>query len=144
MRRWLHRRRLVGVRKSTSVLKDQRPILGTPEVPEGTQLIHRVECPYGPLVEERNWTLWLAAYTPSPTFRRVLLKLNIAVRKVLTIRNWKVIRDTLLTSITRWQTMDGRTWQGAISRNLKTTGRKSGVAMPCTAWIPAILRKHWL
>ncbi|MDI8083813.1 TonB-dependent receptor, partial [Salmonella enterica subsp. enterica serovar Kentucky] len=28
-------------------------ILGTPEVPEGTQLIHRVECPYGPLVEEK-------------------------------------------------------------------------------------------
>ncbi len=23
-----------------------------PEVPEGTQLIHRVECPYGPLVED--------------------------------------------------------------------------------------------
>ncbi|STF43705.1 crotonobetainyl-CoA:carnitine CoA-transferase [Escherichia coli] len=37
-------------------------LLGTPEIPEGTQLIHRIECPYGPLVEEKL-DAWLAAHT---------------------------------------------------------------------------------
>ncbi|WP_176264981.1 CoA transferase, partial [Salmonella enterica] len=55
---------LVGITQINECFKDigLAHILGTPEVPEGTQLIHRVECPYGPLVEEKL-DAWLATHT---------------------------------------------------------------------------------
>ncbi len=43
-------------------------ILGTPEVLEGTQLIHRVECPL--TARRRETEARLAQHTPSPTFRQ--------------------------------------------------------------------------
>ena len=46
---------LVGITQIEECFKDigLAHLLGTPEIPEGTQLIHRIECPYGPLVEYR-------------------------------------------------------------------------------------------
>lgn len=46
---------LVGITQIAECFKDigLAHLLGTPEIPEGTQLIHRIECPYGPLVEEK-------------------------------------------------------------------------------------------
>ncbi|SPW47940.1 crotonobetainyl-CoA:carnitine CoA-transferase [Escherichia coli] len=47
---------LVGITQIEECFKDigLAHLLGTPEIPEGTQLIHRIECPYGPLVEEKT------------------------------------------------------------------------------------------
>lgn len=55
---------LVGITQIEECFKDigLAHLLGTPEIPEGTQLIHRIECPYGPLVEEKL-DAWLAAHT---------------------------------------------------------------------------------
>ncbi|WP_205414300.1 CoA transferase, partial [Serratia marcescens] len=55
---------LVGITQIEECFKDigLAHLLGTSEIPEGTQLIHRIECPYGPLVEEKL-DAWLAAHT---------------------------------------------------------------------------------
>lgn len=55
---------LVGITQIEECFKDigLAHLLGTPEIPEGTQLIHRIECPYGPLVEEKL-DAWLATHT---------------------------------------------------------------------------------
>lgn len=114
---------LVGITQINECFKDigLAHILGTPEVPEGTQLIHRVECPYGPLVEEKL-DAWLAAHTIADVQAR-FAELNIACAKVLTIPELEgnpqyVARE----SITQWQTMDGRTCKGPnIMPKFKTT-----------------------
>ena len=104
---------LVGITQIAECFKDigLAHILGTPEVPEGTQLIHRIECPYGPLVEEKL-DAWLLAHTIAEVKAR-FAELNIACAKVLTIPELEgnpqyVARE----SITQWQTLDGRTCKG--------------------------------
>ncbi len=85
MRRWLHRWSWSASRKSTSVLKIlARPILQYARSSGGTQLIHRVECPYGPFVEEETGRARLA-HTIADVQAR-FAELNIACAKVLTIR----------------------------------------------------------
>ncbi|EOU7596338.1 CoA transferase, partial [Shigella sonnei] len=104
---------LVGITQIEECFKDidLAHLLGTPEIPEGTQLIHRIECPYGPLVEEKL-DAWLAAHTIAEVKER-FAELNIACAKVLTVPELEsnpqyVARE----SITQWQTMDGRTCKG--------------------------------
>ncbi len=70
-----------------------------------------MECPYGPLVEEKL-DARLAAHTIADVQAR-FAELNIACAKVLTIPELEgnpqyVARE----SITQWQTMDGRTCKG--------------------------------
>ncbi|EPB6452952.1 L-carnitine/gamma-butyrobetaine antiporter [Escherichia coli] len=104
---------LVGITQIEECFKDigLAHLLSTPEIPEGTQLIHRIECPYGPLVEEKL-DAWLAAHTIAEVKER-FAELNIACAKVLTVPELEsnpqyVARE----SITQWQTMDGRTCKG--------------------------------
>lgn len=104
---------LVGITQIAECFKDigLAHLLGTPEIPEGTQLIHRIECPYGPLVEEKL-DAWLATHTIAEVKER-FAELNIACAKVLTVPELEsnpqyVARE----SITQWQTMDGRTCKG--------------------------------
>ena len=104
---------LVGITQIAECFKDigLAHLLGTPEIPAGTQLIHRIECPYGPLVEEKL-DAWLAAHTIAEVKER-FAELNIACAKVLTVPELEsnpqyVARE----SITQWQTMDGRTCKG--------------------------------
>ncbi|MFP1452660.1 CoA transferase [Escherichia coli] len=75
---------LVGITQIEECFKDigLAHLLGTPEIPEGTQLIHRIECPYGPLVEEKL-DAWLATHTIAEVKER-FAELNIACAKVLT------------------------------------------------------------
>jgi L-carnitine CoA-transferase len=85
-------------------------LLGTDEVPEGTQLISR-ENPVGVLVEER-----LDAYLAERSVAEalaLLAELKVAGAKVLTIPELEsnpqyVARE----SFTQWQTMSGRTFKG--------------------------------
>jgi L-carnitine CoA-transferase len=129
---------LVGITQIAECFKDigLAHILGTPEVPEGTQLIHRIECPYGPLVEEKL-DAWLLTHTIAEVKAR-FAELNIACAKVLTIPELEgnpqyVARE----SITQWQTMDGRTCKGPnIMPKFKNNPGKSGAACRHTAWIP--------
>lgn len=86
-------------------------LLGTPEIPEGTQLIHRVECPYGPLVEEKL-DEWLGSRSIDEVLAR-LAELNIASAKVLTIPELETNPQYIAReSITSWQTMEGKTCRG--------------------------------
>ncbi len=104
---------IVGITQIQEIFKDigLAHLLGTPEIPEGTQLIHRVECPYGPLVEEKL-DEWLGERDIDVVLAR-LAELNIASAKVLTIPELKTNPQYIAReSITSWQTMDGRTCRG--------------------------------
>ncbi|MTB47375.1 L-carnitine CoA-transferase [Providencia sp. PROV188] len=104
---------IVGITQIQEIFKDigLAHLLGTPEIPEGTQLIHRVECPYGPLVEEKL-DEWLGARDIDVVLAR-LAELNIASAKVLTIPELETNPQYIAReSITSWQTMDGRTCRG--------------------------------
>lgn len=63
---------LVGITQIEECFKDigLAHLLGTPEIPEGTQLIHRIECPYGPLVEENSMPGW--RHIPSQKLKNAL------------------------------------------------------------------------
>ncbi|ETS99338.1 MULTISPECIES: L-carnitine CoA-transferase [Providencia] len=104
---------IVGITQIQEIFKDigLAHLLGTPEIPEGTQLIHRVECPYGPLVEEKL-DEWLGARDIDVVLAR-LAELNIASAKVLTIPELETNPQYIAReSITSWQTMEGRTCRG--------------------------------
>ncbi|EBL0156462.1 L-carnitine CoA-transferase [Salmonella enterica] len=135
---------LVGITQINECFKDigLAHILGTPEVPEGTQLIHRVECPYGPLVEEKL-DAWLATHTIADVQAR-FAELNIACAKVLTIPELEgnpqyVARE----SITQWQTMDGRTCKGPnIMPKFKNNPGKIWRGMPSHGMDTAAILKN--
>jgi len=104
---------LVGSNQLEEMFKDMgiSHLLGTPEIPTGTQLIHRIECPHGYLIEDK-----LDEYLAKRTISQVLARfaeLNVASAKVLTIPELEhnpqyIARE----SITEWQSMDGRTVRG--------------------------------
>ncbi|WP_025821198.1 L-carnitine CoA-transferase [Shewanella marina] len=104
---------LVGVTQIEEMFKDMNiaHLLGTEEVPTGTQLIHRVECPFGELIEAK-----LDEYLATRSIAEVLARfgeLKVACAKVLTIPELEsnpqyVARE----SITEWQTIDGKTCKG--------------------------------
>ncbi|EAM3331268.1 L-carnitine CoA-transferase [Salmonella enterica] len=135
---------LVGITQINECFKDigLAPILGTPEVPEGTQLIHRIECPYGPLVEEKL-DAWLATRSIADVQAR-FAELNIACAKVLTIPELEhhpqyVARE----SITQWQTMDGRTCKGPnVMPKFKNNPGKIWRAMPSHGMDTAAILKN--
>jgi L-carnitine CoA-transferase len=104
---------LVGAHQIEEMFKDMgiADLWATPEIPEGTQLIHRIECPYGQLVEDKL-DEFLASRTIEQTLAR-FAELKIASTKVLTIPELEgnpqyVARD----SITTWQTIDGQRCKG--------------------------------
>lgn len=104
---------IVGISQIQEIFKDigLAHLLGTPEIPEGTQLIHRVECPHGPLVEEKL-DEWLGARSMDEVLAR-LSEINIASAKVLTIPELESHPQYIAReSITEWQAMDGRTCKG--------------------------------
>jgi L-carnitine CoA-transferase len=103
---------IVGVRPVQDMFKTLglEHLLGTDEVPEGTQLISR-ENPVGVLVEER-----LDAFMGERSVKealKILADLHVAGARVLTIPELEsnpqyVARE----SFTQWQTMSGRTFKG--------------------------------
>ncbi|MDO5404283.1 MAG: L-carnitine CoA-transferase [Proteus sp. (in: enterobacteria)] len=104
---------VVGITQIEEIFKDigLAHLLGTPEVPEGTQLIHRINCTHGQLFEDKL-DEWLAKQPITDVLKR-LSELNIASAKVLTIPELEdnpqyIARE----SITEWQTMDGETCKG--------------------------------
>ncbi|SUC13542.1 crotonobetainyl-CoA:carnitine CoA-transferase [Proteus vulgaris] len=104
---------VVGITQIEEIFKDigLDHLLGTPEVPEGTQLIHRINCPHGQLFEDKL-DEWLAKQPITDVLKR-LSELNIASAKVLTIPELEdnpqyIARE----SITEWQTMNGDTCKG--------------------------------
>ncbi len=104
---------VVGITQIEEIFKDigLAHLLGTPEVPEGTQLIHRINCPHGQLFEDKL-DEWLAKQPITDVLKR-LSELNIASAKVLTIPELEdnpqyIARE----SITEWQTMNGDTCKG--------------------------------
>ncbi|HEJ9439146.1 TPA: L-carnitine CoA-transferase [Proteus mirabilis] len=104
---------VVGITQIEEIFKDigLAHLLGTPEVPEGTQLIHRINCPHGQLFEDKL-DEWLA-HQPITAVLKRLSELNIASAKVLTIPELEgnpqyVARE----SITQWKTMSGETCKG--------------------------------
>ncbi|MBB3322495.1 L-carnitine CoA-transferase [Atlantibacter sp. RC6] len=104
---------LVGITQIQEIFKDigLAHLLNTPEIPEGTQLIHRIECPHGMLIEEKLDS-WLAALTIEQVLAR-LAELNIASAKVLTIPELEhnpqyIARE----SLTQWQNLEGKTCRG--------------------------------
>ncbi|MBQ0214744.1 L-carnitine CoA-transferase [Proteus vulgaris] len=104
---------VVGITQIEEIFKDigLAHLLGTPEVPEGTQLIHRINCPHGQLFEDKL-DEWLAKQPITEVLKR-LSELNIASAKVLTIPELEdnpqyIARE----SITEWQTMNGETCKG--------------------------------
>lgn len=104
---------VVGITQIEEIFKDigLAHLLGTPEVPEGTQLIHRINCPHGQLFEDKL-DEWLA-HQPITAVLKRLSELNIASAKVLTIPELEgnpqyVARE----SITQWRTMSGETCKG--------------------------------
>ena len=104
---------VVGITQIEEIFKDigLAYLLGTPEVPEGTQLIHRINCPHGQLFEDKL-DEWLAKQPITEVLKR-LSELNIASAKVLTIPELEdnpqyIARE----SITEWQTMNGETCKG--------------------------------
>lgn len=104
---------LVGIPQIQSLFQDigLAHLLGTPEIPQGTQLIHRVECPYGPLVEEKL-DLWLSQQSIESALQR-LGEINVASAKVLGVDELESNPQyQARESITHWQTMDGKTCTG--------------------------------
>ncbi|HGN1267868.1 TPA: L-carnitine CoA-transferase [Proteus mirabilis] len=104
---------VVGITQIEEIFKDigLAHLLGTPEVPKGTQLIHRINCPHGQLFEDKL-DEWLANQPITAVLKR-LSELNIASAKVLTIPELEgnpqyVARE----SITQWKTMSGETCKG--------------------------------
>lgn len=103
---------IVGVRQIQDMFKilGLEHLLGTDDMPEGTQLISR-ENPVGSFVEER-----LDAYLGERDVEealKLLAELHVAGAKVLTIPELEsnpqyVARE----SITQWRTMSGRTFKG--------------------------------
>ncbi len=127
---------IVGITQIQEIFKDigLAHLLGTPEIPEGTQLIHRVECPYGPLVEEKL-DEWLGSRSIDEVLAR-LAELNIASAKVLTIPELETNPQYIAReSITSWQTMEGKPAVVLMScLNSKITPDKSGEACHHTVW----------
>jgi crotonobetainyl-CoA:carnitine CoA-transferase CaiB-like acyl-CoA transferase len=103
---------LVGITQIAECFNDigLAHILGTPEVPEGTQLIHCIECPYGPLVEEKL-DAWLLTHTIAEVKAR-FAELNIACAKVLTIPELKATRSTSPAN----QSPNGKPWMAVPAR----------------------------
>lgn len=104
---------VVGITQIEEIFKDigLAHLLGTPEVPKGTQLIHRINCPHGQLFEDKL-DEWLVNQPITAVLKR-LSELNIASAKVLTIPELEgnpqyVARE----SITQWKTMSGETCKG--------------------------------
>ncbi|MDM3746928.1 L-carnitine CoA-transferase [Proteus mirabilis] len=104
---------VVGITQIEEIFKDigLAHLLDTPEVPKGTQLIHRINCPHGQLFEDKL-DEWLANQPITAVLKR-LSELNIASAKVLTIPELEgnpqyVARE----SITQWKTMSGETCKG--------------------------------
>ncbi|HEK2882628.1 TPA: L-carnitine CoA-transferase [Proteus mirabilis] len=104
---------VVGITQIEEIFKDigLAHLLGIPEVPKGTQLIHRINCPHGQLFEDKL-DEWLANQPITAVLKR-LSELNIASAKVLTIPELEgnpqyVARE----SITQWKTMSGETCKG--------------------------------
>ena len=104
---------LVGVNQMQGMFEDMgiAHLLGTPEIPVGTQLIHRVECPFGELVEAK-----LDEYLATKPYEEALARfaeLNIASAKVLTIPELESNPQYIAReSLTTWNTIDGRTYKG--------------------------------
>lgn len=135
---------LVGVNQITENLKDigLAHLIGTPEVPVGTQLIHRIECPHGPLVEEKL-DRWLAARTINEVQTR-FAELKIACAKVLTVPELEGNPQYLAReSITQWQTLDGRTYKGPnIMPKFKNHPGKIWRGMPSQGMDTAAILKN--
>lgn len=104
---------LVGVNQIQEMFKDMGidDLWGTPDIPEDTQLIHRIECPKGQFVEDK-----LDEYLAERPIAQVLARfaeLKVASTKVLTIPELEdnpqyVARE----SIIHWQTIDGQDCKG--------------------------------
>ncbi|WP_028109876.1 L-carnitine CoA-transferase [Ferrimonas futtsuensis] len=104
---------MVGVNQIEELFKDigLAHLLGTEAVPEGTQLIHRIECPHGQEIEDA-----LDRYINTRSVDEVrarFAELKIACAKVLSAEDLEdnpqyVARE----SITEWQTMKGDTCKG--------------------------------
>lgn len=104
---------LVGVSQLQQMFTDMGidHLLGTPEIPEGTQLIHRVECPHGELIEARL-DAFLAGRTIEQVLQR-LAELKVACAKVLNVSELEHNPQYLAReSITSWQTVDGSSCKG--------------------------------
>lgn len=104
---------LVGIPQIQTLFNDigLGHLLGTPEIPEGTQLIHRIECPYGPLVEEKL-DLWLGNQSIESALQR-LGDINVASARVMNVDDLESNPQyQARNSITTWQTMDGRECKG--------------------------------
>ncbi len=104
---------LVGITQIEEMFKNMgiAHMLGTEEFPQGTQLISRVDCPSGQLVEDK-----LDEYLAGRTIAEVqeeFAQLKIACAKVLTIPELEnnpqyIARE----SITTWKNMDGKECKG--------------------------------
>lgn len=104
---------LVGAMQIKEMFKDMgiSHLWATPEIPEGTQLIHRVECPFGDEVETS-----LDNYLNGKTIEVVLARfaeLKIACAKVLTIPELEGNPQyQARESITEWTNIDGKSYKG--------------------------------
>ncbi len=104
---------MVGVTQIEELFKDigLGHLLHTEAVPEGTQLIHRIECPHGQEIEDA-----LERYIGQRTIEQVrerFAELKIACAKVLSAEDLESNPQYIAReSITQWQTMDGRTCKG--------------------------------
>ncbi|BDY03889.1 L-carnitine CoA-transferase [Ferrimonas sp. YFM] len=104
---------MVGVNQIEELFKDigLGHLLGTEAIPEGTQLIHRIECPHGQEIEDA-----LDRYINTRSVAEVrerFAELKIACAKVLSAEDLEenpqyVARE----SITQWQTLKGDTCKG--------------------------------
>lgn len=135
---------VVGISQIEEIFKDIgiAHLLGTPEVPEGTQLIHRINCPHGQLFEDKL-DEWLAKKPITDVLQR-LSELNIASAKVLTISELEdnpqyVARE----SITQWQTMKGETCKGPnVMPKFKNNPGKIWRGMPSHGMDTAAILKN--
>lgn len=104
---------LVGISQIRELLADigLAHLLDTPEVPADAQLIHRVECPHGELIEQKL-DAWLAQRTLAGVQDRFAV-LKIACCPVMNVEELEdnpqyVARE----SITSWKAIDGHTCKG--------------------------------
>ncbi|GIU30221.1 L-carnitine CoA-transferase [Shewanella sp. MBTL60-007] len=104
---------LVGGMQIEEMFKDMNimHLYGGEEIPAGTQLIHRVECPFGQQVEDA-----LDEYLAHKSIEEVLARfaeLNVACAKVLTIPELDSNPQYIAReSITEWKNIDGKTYRG--------------------------------
>ncbi|NKF49108.1 L-carnitine CoA-transferase [Shewanella sp. WXL01] len=104
---------LVGAPQIEEMFKDLNitHLLGTDEIPTGTQLIHRFECPFGAQVEDA-----LEAHIETLSIEQILARfaeLKVAAAKVLEVSELATNPQYVAReSITQWENIDGKTFTG--------------------------------